>query len=85
MCFVPMSSTTRGLPLFVPVPGGFIAKTFSFIALAFSRRPTPVSLRPFVVISCVAEGPIGALLCFRGGSGENPRKALANRLSFHSI
>lgn len=80
-----MPSTTRGLPLFIPVPGGFIAKISSFIALAFSRRTTPVSLRPFVVISCVAEGPIGALLCFQGGPGGNLRKALANRPSFRSI
>ena len=85
MCFEPMPSTTRGLPPFIPVPGGFIANTSRFIALAFSRCTTPVSLRLFVVISCVAEGPIGALLCFPGGPGGKMRKALANRPAFLSI
>jgi hypothetical protein len=80
-----MPSTTRGLPLFIPVPGGFVAKTSNFIALAFSRCTTPVSLRPFVVISCVAEGPMGALLCLQGGLVGKLRKALANRPAFTSI
>jgi len=66
-----MPSTTRGLPPFIPVPGWFIAKTSRLIALVFSRPATAVSLRPFVVISCVAEGPTGALLCFRAGPGGN--------------
>jgi hypothetical protein len=42
------------------------AKNSKFIALAFSPATTPTSLRPFVVISCVAEGSIGAPLCFSG-------------------
>jgi hypothetical protein len=64
-----MPTTTRGLPSFNPVPGWFVAETSRLIALLFSRPATTVSLRPFVVISCVAEGPTGALLCFQAGPG----------------
>ena len=71
VCFEPMPSTTRGLPPFIPVPGWFVAESSRLIALVFSRPATAVSLRLFVVISCVAEGPTGALLCFRTGPGGN--------------
>ena len=77
-----MPSPTRGQPPFVPVPGWFVAETSRLIALVFSRPAPAVSLRLFVVISCVAEGPTGALLCFRANPGAISRKALANPSSF---
>jgi hypothetical protein len=35
-----------------------------FIAMPFLSRPALRNLRPFVVISCVAEGPVGPLCVF---------------------
>ena len=35
-----------------------------FIAMPFRFRPPRRNLRPFVVISCVAEGPVGPLCVF---------------------
>lgn len=76
-----MPSTTRRLPLFIPSGGGLVAETARLIALAFPRTTTADALRLFVVISCVAEGPLGALLCFRAAPSGLWCKALANGLT----
>ena len=61
-----MPSLTRPPCLLVSASGRLAAKTTRFTALAFPSGPAAVSLSPFVVISCVAEGSAGTPLCFTG-------------------
>ena len=59
-----MTSTSCRPTRFVPATGRLTAKTSKLIALGFSRAIAAVSLRSFVVISCVAGGSFRAPLCF---------------------
>ena len=61
-----MPSTHPAHARFAPMGRRLGEDIYSFIALPFPCLPVPASLRPFVVISRVAEGAAGIPLCFEG-------------------
>ena len=61
-----MPDLTRPTCLLASVPGRFAAEITRFIAPVFTAGLDRANLRPFAVISCVAEGSTGAPLCFTG-------------------
>jgi len=72
-----MTRLTRPPCPFVPAVGRFTAKSTPLVAREFRSAAARVSVSPFVVISCVAEGSAGTPLCFTG-----PELALAGITRF---